>query len=353
MKRAGYIFYMFIFLIAAIFFAGCARYPDLTPGMVKEIKASAIIEQQTVVVSPQDQIEEEPVTFEYRVGSGDVLAISIPGITGLSFVKGEKKLLRRFRVSLTGKINLPMVGFTEVVGLTIDEMEERLCEAFSPYIRKPVVSIEVIEFKSQTLYLLGKFNQPGVYYLERPTSLVQGIAIGAGPQDSANLRGARLIRKNKIVPVDIYNLLHNNDARQNIHLMGDDTIYLPGNERQNVFIFGAVKKEGPISMINGSLFLMQALSIAGLGGEGGTYDSQHIRIIRSHSPTRGELMVVDLGRIMSGNAMQLSLQDGDIIYVPRSGIGNWNQALKEILPTLQTFSAILQPFVQLKYIRED
>ncbi|MBC2696663.1 MAG: sugar transporter [Desulfobacteraceae bacterium] len=321
--------------------------------MVKEIKSSAIIEQQAVVISPSGEMEEEPLSLEYRVGSGDVLAISIPGITGLSFVKGEKKLLQRFRVSRTGKINLPVVGFTKVAGHTIDEIEERLCETFSPYIRKPAVSIEVIEFKSQTLYLLGKFNQPGVYYLERPISLVQCIAMGAGLQDSANLRGARLIRKNKIVPVDIYNLLHNNDARQNIHLMGDDIIYLPGSERQNVFIFGAVKKEGPISMINGRLSLIQALSVVGIGGESGTYDSQHFRIIRSHSPTRGELMVVDLGKIMSGNALPLSLQDGDIIYVPRSGIGNWNQALKEILPTLQTFSARLQPFVQLKYLMEE
>ena len=38
---------------------------------------------------------------------------------------------------------------------------------------------------------------------------------------------------------------------------------------------------------------------------------------------------------------------------PRSAVGNWNQVLGEILPSLQTVSAILQPFVQIKFLRED
>ena len=62
-------------------------------------------------------------------------------------------------------------------------------------------------------------------------------------------------------------------------------------------------------------------------------------------------MVVDLSRIMAGEALPLPLQNGDIIYVPRSGIGDWNAALSEILPTLQAFSAVLQPFVQINYLR--
>jgi polysaccharide export outer membrane protein len=45
--------------------------------------------------------------------------------------------------------------------------------------------------------------------------------------------------------------------------------------------------------------------------------------------------------------------EGDIVYVPRSAVGNWNQALREMLPSLQTVSAILQPFVQVKFLKDD
>jgi len=63
--------------------------------------------------------------------------------------------------------------------------------------------------------------------------------------------------------------------------------------------------------------------------------------------------VVDLSRSLRGEALPFNLEEGDIIYVPRSGIGNWNQALSEMLPSLQAISAVLQPFVQIKFLRED
>jgi polysaccharide export outer membrane protein len=64
-------------------------------------------------------------------------------------------------------------------------------------------------------------------------------------------------------------------------------------------------------------------------------------------------MVVDLGRIMAGEALPLALQDGDIVYVPRSAVGDWNVAITEMLPTLQAISAALQPFVQIQFMRDD
>ena len=179
---------------------------------------------------------------------------------------------------------LPLVGGVEVAGLTVDQVQEKLQDVFKPYLKKPVVTVEILEYKSQPVYLLGKFNQPGVQYLDRPLTLIQGIALGGGLQDSANLRGARLVRKNQIVPVDIYELMYNDDLRQNVVLHPNDTIYVPGNEQQNVFVVGAVTKEGAIPLANGRLSLVQALSTAGLGK---LYDPAHIRIIRSYSAIQG------------------------------------------------------------------
>jgi polysaccharide export outer membrane protein len=105
-------------------------------------------------------------------------------------------------------------------------------------------------------------------------------------------------------------------------------------------------------MNNGRLSLLQALSASGLGA-GSSYDHEQVRIIRSYSATKGELLVVDLDMIMSGKALPMPLMNGDIIYVPTSKVGNWNDALSQMLPSLQTIGAILQPFVQINYLKDN
>ncbi|MEJ2700696.1 MAG: sugar transporter, partial [Desulfuromonadales bacterium] len=168
--------------------------------------------------------------------------------------------------------------------------------------------------------------------------------------DTANLRSARLLRGKKTLPIDIYQLLTDGEASQNVWLHPGDTIYVPDDRNQNVYVLGAVKKSGPVPMPNGQLTLSQALASAQVDGVND--NEQQVRIIRSYSPTRGALLVVDFEKIMRGQALPFPLMEGDIVYVPRSGIGNWNMAIKEILPSLQAISNVLQPFVQIKFLSD-
>lgn len=117
---------------------------------------------------------------------------------------------------------------------------------------------------------------------------------------------------------------------------------------KQVFIFGAVKKPGPVPMLQGGLNLAQAIATSELRDS--YYDFNHVRIIRSLTATRGELIVVDFEKILRGDTLPYPLKDGDIIYVPKNRFGNWNDALAEIMPSLQAVSAVLQPFVQIKYL---
>jgi polysaccharide biosynthesis/export protein len=342
----------FVVFLLALVLGGCSRYEVYAPGTVIEIddQKSAILETQEVVVPPPPAMDPTNLS-EYRVGAGDVLSISVPGLIERTNPTDRADTLGGFRVYTSGKILLPLVGGIEVGGLTVEEIHLKLVEAFSAFIKKPVLSVEILEFKSQPLYLLGKFNQPGLYYLDRPTSLMHGIALGSGLNDTANLRGARLIRSDRIQPVDIYKLLYNNDLKQNVQLHPGDAIYVPGNEEQRVYVFGQVQKPGAVDMSNGRLNLLQALSNAGLDGK--PYDHEHVRIIRSLSPTHGQLLVVDLGQVVNGHALPLALQDGDIVYVPKTRMGGWNEALQELLPSLQTISGVIQPFVMINYLKDN
>jgi len=324
--------------------AGCASYTDLPAGTIRAINGSPVLETQEVVV-PVDSVEAAP-PVDYRLGPGDVLFINIDGRPELGSPPEQGS-----RIDGAGQLHLPMIGAVPVAELTVNRVRLLLGERFSRYLNDPWVVVEVAEYKSQPLYLIGQFRSAGTYYMDRPLTLLQGLALGGGMLETANLRSARLVRDGRTLPVDIYRLLRLGATEQNRWLRPGDTLYVPDDRNQNVFVFGAVQKPGAVPMPNGRLSLAQALSAAGIDGAGD--NENQLRIIRSYSATRGELIVLDLERVLRGEVMPYPLMEGDIVYVPRSAVGNWNQALREMLPSLQTVSAILQPFVQVKFLKDD
>ena len=353
MKRSIFALFTSLLLFSLTLLGGCASYVDLPAGTVKPISGwtdSAVVDKQEVSV--EQCLTTPPPSTDYIIGQNDVLYINIEGRpefmvvppTGSSKIQGS-------RVDGNGNIQLPIAGAVHVAGLTVSQAQAKIKETLRTYLKDPWVVVEIADYKSHPLYLLGQFRNPGTFYMDRPLNLAQGIALGSGFDITADLRGARVSRGKQILPVDVYDLLVNGCSQNNIWLKAGDTIFIPDNRNQQVFVFGAVKKPGPIVMLQSGLNLAQAIGSAELRDTG--YDFKHIRIIRSLSPTHGELLVVDFDKILRGEAVPLPLMAGDIIYVPRSNIGSWNDAIAEMLPTLQAISAVLQPFVNIKYLSKN
>lgn len=369
MKRNKLIIFRVIFLISIIFLmlTGCAMYEDILPGTVTKIPVvegtapggtksnNPIVAEETVTVLPLSEPAPSP---EYIIGRGDVLFINISGKPEFSSMfttsnysqLGKVQAPSGSRVDGNGNIQIPYLGAIKVGGLTLAQAQNQIIEISKKYLNDPWVVVEVGEYKSHPLYLLGQFRNSGTFYMDRPLNLLQGIAMGNGYDGTADLTSARLIRDKKTMPVDINDLLTRGDQRHNVWLKPGDTIFIPDSKNRLVFVFGAVKKGGPVAIPPGGLTLAQAIATAELRDTG--HDFRYIRIIRSLSATQGELMVVDFDKILRGEAMPLILQQGDIVYVPKSGLGNWNDAINEILPSLQAFSALLQPFVSIKYLSD-
>lgn len=341
--------------------AGCATYSDLPAGTVRKIDFtqadSAVIERQTESLPPP--VSEPAPPLEYQLGTGDIIAITVYGRPELGSATSSGNMTTGIGQSRTsgsqvdenGTVRLPLIGSIPVAGLTAAMAEEKLRTAYKELIKDPWVSVQVSEHRSRPLYLFGSFKKPGVFYMDRPMTLLQGLALSEGFETAAALRSARLTRKNAVLPVDIYELLANGDQRQNVWLHSGDAIYLPDKLSQQVFVFGSVQKSGPIPMLNGTLSLAQAIAASDPRYTG--YDYKHVRIIRSLSPTKGELVVVDFDKIMRGEAPPFMLVNGDIVYLPRSQSGSWNDTIAELLPSLQAISALLQPFVSIKYLSDS
>ncbi len=340
---------MLLVVVFLPFVPACAPYSDLRPGTVKQIGPSAVVERQEVAVPAIEA--GPPPSPDYVIGPNDVLFVNISGHPEFLVAPGNmNSKVQGSRVDGNGNVHLPLAGAVYVAGLTVAQAQERIQKALRKYLQEPWVVVEIADYKSRPLYLLGQFKNPGTQYMDRPLTLLQGIALGSGYDTNASLRGARLIRAGKTMPVDVYDLLTWGDSRANVWLQPGDTIYIPDILSQQVFIFGAVKKPGPVPMQQGGLNIAQAIANAELRETG--YDFHHVRIIRSLSTTRGELLVVDFDRVLRGEALPIPLMGGDIVYVPKSEFGTWNDVIADIMPTLQAISALLQPFVNIKFLSE-
>lgn len=342
-----------ICLLALVLLAACtAPYSELPAGTVKEVLATP--GSETAVnedVALPSYWDNQPPAADYLVGNGDVLAITINGVAATvasEAAGGAAGPTRQTRVDGNGMISLPYVGRVQVAGLSQAQIETELARIFSKYIKDVWVLVDVVEYRSQQVYLLGSFINPGPRPLDRPTTLLRGLAVGGGVTPDADLTSARLIRDNKVLPVDFLDILKQGNLTRNVWLRADDTIYIPDNKSRNVFIFGAVGTPGMQPMPGGNLTLGQSLAAAGVNTSMGNIEQ--IRIIRSLSPTRGQLLVVSFEETIQGQQLAMSLKPGDIVFVPRNAIGDWNETIREILPSLQLFSGILEPFVQIKFL---
>ena len=297
-----------MFFLVLTLLSGCARLPA---GTIKQIE-SPVIEKEVVTVPPAEI--EPPPSAEYIIGPNDVLSISVNGRSDFSYYAPNTNMannsgrVQGSRVDGGGNIHLPLAGAVPVAGLTLSQAEARIKESLREYLKDPWVVVEIAEYQSHPLYLLGQFKNASTFYMDRPLTLLQGISLGKGFDPSANLRGARLTRANRVIPVDIYDLLTRGDQRQNIWLKDGDTIYIPDSKTQYVFVFGAVKKPGPVPVSPEGLNMAQAIASADLRDIG--YDLGHVRIIRSLSATRGEMIVVDFDRVMRGDALPFQLIAG-------------------------------------------
>ncbi len=345
---------MFPALLAGmVILSACAGHEGLKAGLRKSVTtpASPVVETISVTAEPAPP-DPQPVTLDYQVGIGDILSVSVyarPDLsTGGSATTGVIGNKSGSRVDGNGNIQLPLIGTVKAAGLTVSEIRGNVETSLRTYVQEPSVVVEVVDYRSKPIYLMGQFRTPGVYYMDRPMTFLQGITLGNGFDATANLRGVRLLRDQKIAPVDIYSLILDGRIERNIWLRPGDTVFLPDNRTQNVFVFGHVTKPGAIPMAQGRINLLEALAIADLRSVGS--DIQNVRIIRSLTTTSGELLVVDVASIRRGETLPFQLMDGDVVYVPPSIFGTWNDALAELLPTLQAISAALQPFVSIQYL---
>jgi polysaccharide biosynthesis/export protein len=345
-------------LVAAV---GCGNSPPVTskplPSAVKSAKREQLspeVFQAAVGAGEYDA---------YRVGPGDAVLVAVYGHPELSIATYTGNIMAGgrvpgYNVDNDGSIQFPLIGAVQVAGKTTNELRVFLEQKLAEYWHDPKVTVQIAFHGSIRYYLLGQFNTPGLKFSDRPLHLMEALSLGGSVLlEKASLHSAYIARNGKRLPIDFQRLVRDGDMKHNIPLKTGDVVVVPDNTSEQAYVFGGITGEGGargiVRFVNGRLDILQALSQAGFGFKertDGVLSDTHV--IRS-AGDQGTLFIVDVEQILSGDAANFHLMPGDIIFVPTTWITDWNNALSRLLPTLQTISGLLSPFVQIKYLSDN
>lgn len=265
---------------------------------------------------PHQAIDEN-----YGLSCGDIVEISIQG--------EEETTIENAMVAPDGKLYYSVLDGVPAAGRRPDEVAMEMQRALGTLFISPVVSIVPKDFFGLNFYILGRVKMPGAYPIKGPVTLSEGIAEAGGllshqakDYDYArrylvpyvDLENSFLVRNNKKLDIDFRKLMLEGDARQNIYLKPEDYIYIAPAEEKEIFVLGALLAPRRLTCIPG-MTLMQALGIAGGWQTPGPYsaDLKQVIVIRG-SLQRPKVCCVDVEKILLGEATDLWLYPGDIVY---------------------------------------
>lgn len=240
-----------------------------------------------------------PVPADYPLGARDVLNIT---------VFGEPELSGTFTVTEDDTLRLPELGSIEVAHRSKHELaeylEERLRDGF---LLRPQVTIDVEQHLSQRVDVNGAVENPGAYYLEGSTSLLQLISRTGGIETDKSIGEIRVRRQDGTeITVNYSNLA--SGAVPDVSLQAGDVVLVP--EGQQVFVGGEVREPGALLYVEG-LTVTQALTR--VGGP-----SEFARLRGAYILRDGERITINLKRILDGRDTNVTMRPGDQFYLRKS-----------------------------------
>ncbi|MDX2214129.1 MAG: SLBB domain-containing protein [Oculatellaceae cyanobacterium bins.114] len=284
------------------------------------------------------------LTEGYVLGVGDRVRVDIYNVPEYS---GE------YRVLADGSLSLPGIGAVSVQGFTLQQASQVLSSRYIAVLRRPVVTLTLLEARPITIAIAGEVRRPGSYTVS-PTSgvpnLTQALQLAGGVTGTANIREIQVRRPrpanrgSELLTVDLWQLLQQGDLRQDLLLRDGDSIVIPTATAMNldearqlantsftapsepiqVAVVGQVNRPGP-HILNPSSegsdrpqvpTVTQAIQTA--GGITQTADIRNIEVRRTGSNGSTQSIKVDFWQLLQAGDLNqdLPLQPGDTVFIP-------------------------------------
>lgn len=295
-------------------------------GMSEADLAAQLAELKRIDAIPMD---------EYRINAGDSISIIVYNHSDLSVTTV---------VTPDGYIGLVFAGQIKVAGLTLKQAADAITAALQDYIKNPAVGVSPVKINSQTASIAGAVKQPGMYNISNDMRLTDLFAQAGGAAaryydgqtlDAADLKNSLFIRDGEIIKLDFFKAIERGDRWHNVRLRKGDYVYIAVRSESMVCLIGEVNNPHK-RLWDKNLGVLELLAT---GGHLKDNHWQYAVIIRGgvNNPT---MYRVDLDAILQGRSPNVYLDPGDIVYVPKDDISEYNVFVRKLLPTPQLINAL-------------
>lgn len=121
---------------------------------------------------------------QYRLGSGDVVKIT---------VYGQEDLSLETRLSDVGIINYPYLGEIKLIGQTLPELESYIYEGLKgDYLVEPSVSVSITDYRP--FFINGEVKKPGGYPYQPGLTIDKAAALAGGYTERASKTKIFIVR---------------------------------------------------------------------------------------------------------------------------------------------------------------
>lgn len=257
---------------------------------------------------------------EYYIDTGDVLDISVWQVPDLS----RPEVI----VRPDGKISYPLVGDIKAKGFSLTQLDDVITEKLKAYVKNPEVSIMVRRLPGGEIgkvTLRSDLSRSEV--IVRPDGKVPYPLIG-----DINAEGLTFTQLDDIVTEKLKPYVRNPEVSIMMKKFGEQT--------NKVILLGEIGGPG-VYRFNVPPSIIEAVASAGGYTKYAVLNS--IMVIRGDIRTKPEVIRVNLAQIIkTGRLTQnIALRPNDIVYVPRSFIGNVNTFLEIIQPAISEYMQTL------------
>ncbi|NER82417.1 MAG: hypothetical protein F6K42_23210 [Leptolyngbya sp. SIO1D8] len=114
--------------------------------------------QSSFTPQSSTRLETSLAAEPYILGAGDQVGIEVFRVPEYS---GE------YEVLVDGALSLPMVGQVFVLGLTLEQAQERISQAYSIRLRRPIINVRLLSPRPLRIGIAGEVSHPGSYTLAR------------------------------------------------------------------------------------------------------------------------------------------------------------------------------------------
>lgn len=261
----------------------------------------------------------------YLLGPGDQITVS---------VRDRKEIdIKPATVDTDGAVEIAYAGRLPAEGLSTEQLARAIETRLTSIVQNPQVTVQVTQYGSQPVSILGAVNRPGVHQLQGSKTLVEVLSLAEGLKNEAgNVINITRPKSSGPIPlpnakqdpsgefytaeVSIKGLMDASAPESNIPIRPHDIITVPRADL--VYVLGDVHRPGGFPLTEReSITVLQALAMAeGIAPGASTQNARIIR--RSGSSSNPVEVPVDVKKMVAGALPDQALLPNDILFIPNS-----------------------------------